>query len=942
MSAVSKFLEKKYLKSLELLNALSSDKLDDIIRQSTVENLPAGRTLFRQGEKDSNVLYLLSGQIELLTSGAASKSKVLKAKSDEARSPIANATPRPCTARTKTASSILYIDASLLEILLDDNQSGEYEVTEIGVSDEATDWMMKFLQSRAFLSIPTDNIQSLLMRMEEVPVKAGQKIIKQGDKGDYYYVVKQGTCAVSRRPIPTSEEVRLAELSIGNGFGEEALITDGKRSANVTMLEDGILMRLSKEDFKSILFKPLMQYIDIGTVINKKNPTMSIIDVRQKKDFENNSFPHSVNIPLSMLRLRIPTLDLNREYLSYCDNGKESAAAAFLLNQHGFNCKIIEGQLAKLESQPVKEMARKKSIPAPVPVARKKTEDNKVVPLPKKEDKPARKTPEVKKETLSSVEKLREAANKIHQQADNLVHKTDHHDTNSRTDIKQPTSTPTNNPKVTRKPSASKPTTASVTSTPVIDPVLTAKKESARILTEANKVKQAALEEAARLKKEIEANVTNIEARETARLKKQLEETRKRAEASIEQNKKLAEDMRQQAEQERAQIIAQAKREAEELKNEISQLRQQANLEQQGIKKQIESEILAAKQRVREEAKRIAEEEANQEGEQIIQQARLEAEQLKQEIELLRAKADEEQREIRQKLQQEVEQAKQQAAEEARIAAEAEAKAIREKALKETQKINDDIQKTKKLLKEQTNRARKITTISHEDVFTLDEELAAAPVEVSIADEKAAELLAKQIKQKLNETEQQRQSEEARHKETKSTIKKLKDRTILESDSDVFIFKFPSKSVEPKQPEPIKQQSAQENISNIFLQEQDDVLLIQLPDPVEQAADEPVKIESTDSPSGFNLVLDNNIENARYAYPQAKKKKSFIAAAASVLLIIALSSVAYTTKIQLNFTEVSAIDGENLPAKPGTIAAAEEKVRYEAELEFKRKLAGLK
>ncbi|MCI0400965.1 MAG: rhodanese-like domain-containing protein [Gammaproteobacteria bacterium] len=46
-----------------------------------------------------------------------------------------------------------------------------------------------------------------------------------------------------------------------------------------------------------------------------------------------------------MLRLKAGGLDPRRKYIVYCDTGRRSSAAAFLLNQRGFNAYILKGGL---------------------------------------------------------------------------------------------------------------------------------------------------------------------------------------------------------------------------------------------------------------------------------------------------------------------------------------------------------------------------------------------------------------------------------------------------------------------------------------------------------------------------------------------------------------------------------------------------------------------
>ena len=64
--------------------------------------------------------------------------------------------------------------------------------------DSGGDWMTRILQSKAFLRIPPANIQAMFMRLQEVPVKAEHAIIKQGEEGDYDYIICRGKCKVTR------------------------------------------------------------------------------------------------------------------------------------------------------------------------------------------------------------------------------------------------------------------------------------------------------------------------------------------------------------------------------------------------------------------------------------------------------------------------------------------------------------------------------------------------------------------------------------------------------------------------------------------------------------------------------------------------------------------------------------------------------------------------
>src|SRR5690606_40893977 len=103
--------------------------------------------------------------------------------------------------------------------------------------------------------------QAIFMRMQRVDYQAGETVIKQGDEGDYFYVIVKGKCLVMRETPLNKQGIRLAELGMGDTFGEEALISDARRNATVTMLTPGALMRLAKEDFRTLLNEPMLEWV---------------------------------------------------------------------------------------------------------------------------------------------------------------------------------------------------------------------------------------------------------------------------------------------------------------------------------------------------------------------------------------------------------------------------------------------------------------------------------------------------------------------------------------------------------------------------------------------------------------------------------------------------------------------------------------------------------
>ncbi|HYQ72888.1 MAG TPA: SUMF1/EgtB/PvdO family nonheme iron enzyme [Gammaproteobacteria bacterium] len=342
-------IAKEILHDLVPLNALSESRFGKIAEKIVVEEVRSGHYLFRKGDRDGKSVYLLEGRINLID-GFRKVTGEVEAGTDMARYPIANLQPRALSARAAKKSVIAHIDSNLLDVFLACDQTQTADVVEIS-GEDAGDWMTRVLQSQVFSRLPPAKIQSLLMKMKPFSLKAGETVIKQGDEGDYFYTIHEGRCAVTRRDTPESGEVQLAELGAGDSFGEDALVSNTLRNATVTMLTDGTLMRLAKQDFVELLKKQLVKHIDRNTAHAMVEEGAVWLDVRTPDEHARGSFDDSVNIPLSSLRDEMSELVFNATYILYCDTGGRSGSAAFMLSHTGFDVYVLEGGTAALTAE---------------------------------------------------------------------------------------------------------------------------------------------------------------------------------------------------------------------------------------------------------------------------------------------------------------------------------------------------------------------------------------------------------------------------------------------------------------------------------------------------------------------------------------------------------------------------------------------------------------
>jgi CRP-like cAMP-binding protein len=345
----SKPLDLGLLRSFSPLDGLKPENLQTLARKTVLRELTGGRVLFKEGDSDKRTYYLVSGVLELFKDDRSVT--VLRGGSPEARNPIAPFTPRRYSARAVSDRvEFIAIDSDMLDMMLTWDQTGSYEVGELNSANEqqpaSDDWMTTLLQTKAFHRIPPANIQAIFMRMQRVEAKTGDVIIKQGDDGDYFYVIVKGKCVVTRETPLNKAGIKLAELGMGDTFGEEALIADAKRNANITMLTDGALMRLAKDDFRKLLNEPMLHWVDFEQGKQIVADGGKWLDVRLPSEFENFHLDEALNLPLYFIRLKLKTLDPNIHYVAVCDTGRRSSAAAYILAERDLNASVLKGGLA--------------------------------------------------------------------------------------------------------------------------------------------------------------------------------------------------------------------------------------------------------------------------------------------------------------------------------------------------------------------------------------------------------------------------------------------------------------------------------------------------------------------------------------------------------------------------------------------------------------------
>lgn len=339
------------LGALDPLSSLAPERLKDIGSVAVVERFPRGTDPLA-GRQGVSSVFLLDG--ELLLVHDAGGTQVIVGGTDDARYAINRRQIPLVRVKAITDVDIVSIDDEALDIVVTWDQVAAGRDASGGPAGTALparkDWKLisgmfslANLQHGVFSQLPPARIDELLKRFERMPVRRGDTIIREGDDGDYYYVVESGRCQVERQV--GGVRMVLAELKSGDAFGEEALVSEAKRNASVVVTVDGDLLRLGKSDFNELLREPLLSRVSHAEALARVAAGAIWLDVRYPSEYQYDRLPGAINVPLNEVRNMFAVLDRTKEYIVYCQSGRRSSAAAFLFAQRGFRVSLLDGGL---------------------------------------------------------------------------------------------------------------------------------------------------------------------------------------------------------------------------------------------------------------------------------------------------------------------------------------------------------------------------------------------------------------------------------------------------------------------------------------------------------------------------------------------------------------------------------------------------------------------
>ncbi len=344
------------LKKYKYFSSLSDGALESLSGKLAEVNFPARTEVVKEGTPGDCFYFVKSGRLDVTKttkSGQEAKLAVITSGQGFGEMSLLTGSNRFCSVRSITGVTLYQLAKKDFDEIVQREPS--FKKALLKKAEEYSEYnKIKVLQPFALLE--TDRMYAILARMIEKTYSLGEDIIVQGEKGDFYYVIKSGRVAVLQKKKGEQEAKQVALLGEGQAFGEEALIRSDPRNATCRAIEETTVYALDKVDFAQVMQAAFIDNIFVEDISTEDYlDKYVVIDARVPKDYEGEHIKGAINIPMEVIRQKYGELDRTKSYITYCSiNDSRGMTSAFLLKNHGFNAKCLRGGVSSWTGPVVK------------------------------------------------------------------------------------------------------------------------------------------------------------------------------------------------------------------------------------------------------------------------------------------------------------------------------------------------------------------------------------------------------------------------------------------------------------------------------------------------------------------------------------------------------------------------------------------------------------
>jgi len=242
---------KEFLKRTELFKNFSEEHLEYLKSNSVIREFKKNDTIITEGEKGDSIFIILEGNVKIYITtelGKIEEVAILTQGNFFGEMGFFGNGIRRASVDALDDVKLLEIPKTTIQRLIEIDPKIQ-EILFRYYQERILDLILA--TSPLFSGLDSKIRKELISRFKLVKFKKGDLIIREGEYSDSMYLIKSGEVEVF---IEKDGEKRLlATLSEGEFFGEIAVLTGQKRTANVIAKTDVELLELTKRDIDEII-----------------------------------------------------------------------------------------------------------------------------------------------------------------------------------------------------------------------------------------------------------------------------------------------------------------------------------------------------------------------------------------------------------------------------------------------------------------------------------------------------------------------------------------------------------------------------------------------------------------------------------------------------------------------------------------------------------------
>lgn len=244
------------LKSLPLFSFLAEDTIAEMVGKMQTHRFNEGDVIVRQGEEGGVMYVILSGMVKISLEDPHGRELVLPNRGPYdviGETSLIDLESRAATVSALTPLELLSLTHDDLISSLGEQRSHDLETMQDIVSQLRVDYQAEILQKLPlFADLPQDMLHQIVRKMDKLDLVRDEELFHKGDPGDALYVIRTGWVKIVTEDA-LGEELILNQCGPSDAIGEMSLVDGQPRSASVIALSDAEMLRLSRDDFLSVL-----------------------------------------------------------------------------------------------------------------------------------------------------------------------------------------------------------------------------------------------------------------------------------------------------------------------------------------------------------------------------------------------------------------------------------------------------------------------------------------------------------------------------------------------------------------------------------------------------------------------------------------------------------------------------------------------------------------